>query len=156
MSEVTNIKELNERIERESVFRRYAEPGDEQGDLSARNTWLTRCRSACCRTATSCWKASRLAKTLAITTLAQAVNAHFSRIQFTPRPVAGRPDRYADIQPEDRRVFGEKRADLANFILADEINRPSAKVQSALLEAMQERQVTIGDTTYKLPEPVLS
>lgn len=96
-----------------------------------------------------------LAKTLAIKTLSQATHAHFSRIQFTP-----------DLLPADvigTMIYNQQRADFvvrkgpifANFILADEINRAPAKVQSALLEAMQERQVTIGDTTYKLEEPFL-
>ncbi len=96
-----------------------------------------------------------LAKTLAISTMAQAVNAKFSRIQFTP-----------DLLPADligTMIYSQKSEQFqikkgpvfANFILADEINRSPAKVQSALLEAMQERQVTIGDQTFKLPEPFL-
>jgi len=96
-----------------------------------------------------------LAKTLAINTLAQAVKGSFSRIQFTP-----------DLLPADvigTMIFNMKENDFtikkgpifANFVLADEINRAPAKVQSALLEAMQEHQVTIGDTTFKLPEPFL-
>jgi MoxR-like ATPase len=96
-----------------------------------------------------------LAKTLAITTLAKTINADFSRIQFTP-----------DLLPADllgtmvynhnKEEFISKKGPIfANFILADEINRAPAKVQSALLEAMQERQVTIGDNTFKLDEPFL-
>lgn len=96
-----------------------------------------------------------LAKTLAINTLASAVDAKFSRIQFTP-----------DLLPADlvgTMIYSQKSEQFqikkgpvfANFILADEINRSPAKVQSALLEAMQERQVTIGDETFKLPEPFL-
>ncbi len=96
-----------------------------------------------------------LAKTLTIKSLAQAVQAKFSRIQFTP-----------DLLPADvigTMIYNQQRNEFlirkgpifANFILADEINRAPAKVQSALLEAMQERQVTIGDTTYKLEEPFL-
>ena len=96
-----------------------------------------------------------LAKTLAINTLAQAVSAKFSRIQFTP-----------DLLPADLTgtlIYSQKDGDFqvhkgpvfANFVLADEINRSPAKVQAALLEAMQERQVTIGDETYRLPEPFL-
>ena len=93
-----------------------------------------------------------LAKTLAISTLAQAVNAKFSRIQFTP-----------DLLPSDvtgTLIYSQKQEQFevhkgpvfANFVLADEINRAPAKVQSALLEAMQERHVTLGDETYPLPE----
>ncbi|HEY0731119.1 MAG TPA: MoxR family ATPase [Chitinophagaceae bacterium] len=96
-----------------------------------------------------------LAKTLTIKSLAQAVHAKFSRIQFTP-----------DLLPADvigTMIYNQQRNDFvvrkgpifANFILADEINRAPAKVQSALLEAMQERQVTIGDSTYKLDDPFL-
>ncbi|MGN6490736.1 MAG: AAA family ATPase [Agriterribacter sp.] len=96
-----------------------------------------------------------LAKTLSIKSLSQAVNAKFSRIQFTP-----------DLLPADvigTMIFNQQKHEFvvrkgpifANFILADEINRAPAKVQSALLEAMQERQITIGETTYKLDEPFL-
>ncbi|MFT3979890.1 MAG: AAA family ATPase [Ferruginibacter sp.] len=96
-----------------------------------------------------------LAKTLSIKSLAQTIHADFSRIQFTP-----------DLLPADvvgtmiynqakNEFFVRKGPIFSNFILADEINRAPAKVQSALLEAMQERQVTIGDTSYKLPEPFL-
>ena len=96
-----------------------------------------------------------LAKTLAISTLSKAINAKFSRIQFTP-----------DLLPADvtgTLIYSQKKEEFevhkgpifANFVLADEINRAPAKVQSALLEAMQERQVTLGDKTYRLPEPFL-
>ncbi len=96
-----------------------------------------------------------LAKTLAIKTLAGLISAKYNRIQFTP-----------DLLPADvvgTMMYSQKREEFqvkqgpifANFILADEINRAPAKVQSALLEAMQERQVTIGETTFKLPEPFL-
>ena len=96
-----------------------------------------------------------LAKTLAINTLSKAVQGSFSRIQFTP-----------DLLPADvvgTMIYNVKKNDFsikkgpifANFVLADEINRAPAKVQSALLEAMQERQVTIGDETFKLQEPFL-
>jgi MoxR-like ATPase len=96
-----------------------------------------------------------LAKTLSINTLARTVNAKFSRIQFTP-----------DLLPADlvgtmiynqkQEAFTIKKGPIfANFVLADEINRAPAKVQSALLEAMQEKQVTIGETTFELPKPFL-
>jgi MoxR-like ATPase len=96
-----------------------------------------------------------LAKTLAITTLSKAVSADFSRIQFTP-----------DLLPADllgTMIYSQKNEEFVvkkgpvftNFVLADEINRAPAKVQSALLESMQERQVTIGDHTYPLPKPFL-
>ncbi len=96
-----------------------------------------------------------LAKTLAISTLSKAVNAQFSRIQFTP-----------DLLPADvtgTLIYSQKKEQFevhkgpvfANFVLADEINRAPAKVQSALLEAMQERHVTLGENTYALPDPFL-
>jgi MoxR-like ATPase len=96
-----------------------------------------------------------LAKTLAITTLSKSVSADFSRIQFTP-----------DLLPADllgTMIYSQKNEEFVvkkgpiftNFVLADEINRAPAKVQSALLESMQERQVTIGDHTYPLPKPFL-
>jgi MoxR-like ATPase len=96
-----------------------------------------------------------LAKTLAIRTLSDAISGSFSRVQFTP-----------DLLPADitgTMIYNQKSQDFtvkqgpifANFVLADEINRAPAKVQAALLEAMQERQVTLGDTSYKLPEPFL-
>jgi len=96
-----------------------------------------------------------LAKTLTIKSLALAIHAKFSRIQFTPdllpADVIG-----TMIYNQQRNEFVVRRGPIfANFILADEINRAPAKVQSALLEAMQERQVTIGETTFKLDEPFL-
>ena len=155
MSEAINIKELNERIERESSFvdllnmemgkvivgQKHLVDSLLIGLLSNGHILLE--------------GVPGLAKTLAITTLAKAVDAKFSRIQFTP-----------DLLPADligTLIYSQKTEEFtvrkgpvfANFILADEINRSPAKVQSALLEAMQERQVTIGDSTYKLPEPFL-
>lgn len=96
-----------------------------------------------------------LAKTLAIKTLSDTIGGDFNRIQFTP-----------DLLPADvigTMIYSQKNEEFnvkkgpvfANFVLADEINRAPAKVQSALLEAMQERQITIGDTTFKLPQPFL-
>jgi len=96
-----------------------------------------------------------LAKTLAISTLSKVIDVDFKRVQFTP-----------DLLPADllgTMIYNQKKEEFiskkgplfSNFILADEINRAPAKVQSALLEAMQERQITIGDKTYKLPEPFL-
>lgn len=155
MNEVINIKELNERIERESQFvdilnmemskvivgQKHLLDSLLIGLLSGGHILLE--------------GVPGLAKTLAITTLAQAVDARFSRIQFTP-----------DLLPADligTLIYSQKKEEFyvrkgpifANFILADEINRSPAKVQSALLEAMQERQVTIGDETFPLPQPFL-
>ena len=96
-----------------------------------------------------------LAKTLAINTLAQAVNAKFSRIQFTPDLLPADVTGTLIYSQKNERFEVRKGPIFANFVLADEINRSPAKVQSALLEAMQEHQVTIGEETYKLPEPFL-
>ena len=155
MSEVINIKELNERIERESVF--VDTLNMEMGKVIVGQKHLvdTLLIGLLSNGHILLEGVPGLAKTLAITTLAQAVDAKFSRIQFTP-----------DLLPADllgTLIYSQKKEEFAvrkgpifaNFILADEINRSPAKVQSALLEAMQERQVTLGDTTYRLPEPFL-
>ena len=152
MSEVINIKELNERIERESVFVDTLRA--EMSKVIVGQTHLidTLLIGLLSNGHILLEGVPGLAKTLAITTLAKAVDADFARIQFTP-----------DLLPADligTLIYSQKSEEFmvrkgpvfANFVLADEINRSPAKVQSALLEAMQERQVTIGDDTYKLPE----
>ena len=155
MSEVINIKELNERIERESVFVDTLNIEMSKVIVGQKHLVDTLLIGLLSNGHILLEGVPGLAKTLAITTLAQAVDARFSRIQFTP-----------DLLPADllgTLIYSQKTEDFsvrkgpifANFILADEINRSPAKVQSALLEAMQERQVTIGDTTYPLPEPFL-
>lgn len=155
MSEVINIKELNERIERESVF--VDTLRSEMGKVIIGQNHLidTLLIGLLSNGHILLEGVPGLAKTLAITTLAKAVDADFSRIQFTP-----------DLLPADligTLIYSQKKEEFlvrkgpvfANFVLADEINRSPAKVQSALLEAMQERQVTIGDQTYPLPQPFL-
>ncbi|WP_117883934.1 AAA family ATPase [Aureibaculum luteum] len=96
-----------------------------------------------------------LAKTLAINTLAKAVKGSFSRVQFTPDLLPADVVGTMIYNMKDNDFAIKKGPIFANFVLADEINRAPAKVQSALLEAMQEHQVTIGETTFKLPEPFL-
>lgn len=96
-----------------------------------------------------------LAKTLAIKSLAAAIHSRFSRIQFTPDLLPADVLGTMMYNPQAHEFSVRKGPIFSNFILADEINRAPAKVQSALLEAMQERQVTIGDQTYKLEEPFL-
>ncbi len=153
--EVINIKELNERIERESVF--VDTLGMEMSKVIVAQKHLvdTLLIGLLSDGHILLEGVPGLAKTLAITTLAKCVDAHFSRIQFTP-----------DLLPADllgTLIYSQKNEEFlvrkgpvfANFILADEINRSPAKVQSALLEAMQEKQVTIGDQTYPLPKPFL-
>ena len=96
-----------------------------------------------------------VAKTLTINTLSRAVKAEFSRIQFTPDLLPGDLTGTLVYDPRDHTFTAEKGPIFANFLLADEINRAPAKVQSALLEAMAEKQVTLGKETYKLPSPFL-
>ena len=96
-----------------------------------------------------------LAKTLTIKSLSQAVHAKFSRIQFTPDLLPADVIGTMIYNPQRSEFVVRKGPIFTNFLLADEINRAPAKVQSALLEAMQERQVTLGDTSYKLEEPFL-
>jgi len=96
-----------------------------------------------------------LAKTLAVKTLGQVLELHFSRIQFTPDLLPADLVGTMIYQQKTGEFVARKGPVFSNLLLADEINRAPAKVQSALLEAMQERQVTLGDTTYPLPEPFL-
>ncbi len=152
---MVNIKELSERIERESAFVEALSMEMGKVIVGQRHLLDTLLIGLLSGGHVLLEGVPGLAKTLAITTLAQAVDAKFSRIQFTP-----------DLLPADlvgTLIYSQKREEFtvkkgpvfANFVLADEINRSPAKVQSALLEAMQERQVTIGDQTYPLPEPFL-
>jgi MoxR-like ATPase len=152
---MTDIRELNERIQHESAFvdMLMMEIGKV---IVGQKTMLERLLIGLLSNGHILLEGvPGLAKTLAITSLASAIDAKFSRIQFTP-----------DLLPADligTMIYNQQSSSFnvrkgpifANFILADEINRAPAKVQSALLEAMQERQVTIGDTTYKLEEPFL-
>ncbi len=153
--EVINIKELNEHIESQSVFVDTLRAQIKRVIVGQSHLVDTLLIGLLSDGHILLEGVPGLAKTLAITTLAKAVDADFARIQFTP-----------DLLPADLRgtlIYSQKNEDFtvrkgpvfANFILADEINRAPAKVQSALLEAMQEHQVTIGDETYPLPEPFL-
>ncbi len=153
--EVINIKELNEHIESQSVFVDTLRAQIKRVIVGQSHLVDTLLIGLLSDGHILLEGVPGLAKTLAITTLAKAVDADFARIQFTP-----------DLLPADllgTLIYSQKNEDFtvrkgpvfANFILADEINRSPAKVQSALLEAMQEHQVTIGDETYPLPEPFL-
>jgi MoxR-like ATPase len=152
---MVNIKELNERIEQQSAFVDALNMEMGKRIVGQRHLLDTLLIGLLSGGHVLLEGVPGLAKTLAITTLAEAVDAKFSRIQFTP-----------DLLPADligTLIYSQKREEFtvkkgpvfANFVLADEINRSPAKVQSALLEAMQERQVTIGDQAYPLPEPFL-
>ena len=96
-----------------------------------------------------------LAKTLAVNTLSDAVSGQFSRIQFTPDMLPGDITGTQIFNPKEGSYSAKKGPIFSNIVLADEINRAPAKVQAALLEAMQEKQVTLGDETFKLPQPFL-
>ncbi len=150
-----NIKELNERIERESAFVDIVTMEMNKVIVGQKQLVEDLLIGLLANGHILLEGVPGLAKTLAINTLANIVDARFSRIQFTP-----------DLLPADligTMIFSQKTEQFqikkgpifANFVLADEINRSPAKVQSALLEAMQERQVTIGDETFALPEPFL-
>jgi MoxR-like ATPase len=151
----TDIKELNERIQRESAFVDMISM--EMGKvIVGQKHMVERLLIGLLSNGHILLEGvPGLAKTLAIKSLAGIIDAKFSRIQFTP-----------DLLPADlvgTLIYSQKREEFevrkgpvfANFVLADEINRSPAKVQSALLEAMQERQVTIGQQTFRLPEPFL-
>lgn len=153
--ESVNIKELNDRIQRESAFVDILTMEMNKVIVGQKHLVENLLIGLLANGHILLEGVPGLAKTLAINTLASAVDAKFSRIQFTP-----------DLLPADligTMIYSQKSEQFqikkgpvfANFVLADEINRSPAKVQSALLEAMQERQVTIGDQTFALPEPFL-
>ena len=153
--DTVNIKELNERIKEESAFVDILSMEMSKVIVGQKHLIENLLIGLLANGHILLEGVPGLAKTLAINTLASSVNANFNRIQFTP-----------DLLPADvlgTLIYSQKSEQFqikkgpifANFILADEINRSPAKVQSALLEAMQERQVTIGDETFKLPEPFL-
>lgn len=155
MNQTIDIHELNERIERNSAFVDSLIMGMNQTIVGQKHLVESLLVGLLADGHILLEGVPGLAKTLAIKTLAQLVQADFRRIQFTP-----------DLLPADvigTMIYSQKREEFsvkkgpvfANFVLADEINRAPAKVQSALLEAMQERQVTIGEETFKLPSPFL-
>ena len=155
MEEFVNIQELNDRIARESAFVDALNLELRKNIIGQKHMIESLMIGLLSNGHILLEGVPGLAKTLTITSLAKAIDAKFSRIQFTP-----------DLLPADllgtmiysqkTESFNVKKGPIfSNFILADEINRAPAKVQSALLEAMQERQVTIDETTYKLEEPFL-
>ena len=153
--ESVNIKELNDRIQRESAFVDILSM--EMGKVIVGQKHLVEnlLIGLLANGHILLEGVPGLAKTLAINTLSQAVNAKFSRIQFTPDLLPADVTGTLIYSQKSERFEVRKGPIFANFVLADEINRSPAKVQSALLEAMQERQVTLGDNTFKLPEPFL-
>lgn len=155
MSETVNIRDLNELIASKSNFLSLIRSGMDRRIVGQKHLVDSLLIALLCNGHVLLEGVPGLAKTLAIKTLSQLVDSKYSRIQFTP-----------DLLPADvvgtliysikNETFEVKKGPVfANFVLADEINRAPAKVQSALLEAMQERQVTIGDETFPLPSPFL-
>lgn len=155
MTEQVDIKALNEKIEKESAFIDMLNMEMRKSIIGQKHMLESMLIGLLSNGHILLEGLPGLAKTLTIKSLAEAIDARFSRIQFTP-----------DLLPADligtmiysqkKEAFDVKKGPIfANFILADEINRAPAKVQSALLEAMQERQVTIGENTFKLQEPFL-
>ena len=150
-----NIKELNERIQKESAFVDLVQM--EMGKVIVGQKPLIEnlLIGLLANGHILLEGVPGLAKTLAINTLANTMDAKFSRIQFTPDLLPADVTGTLIYSQKSEQFQIKKGPIFANFILADEINRSPAKVQSALLEAMQERQVTIGDESFKLPEPFL-
>ena len=155
MSQTVDIRELNERIESKSSFVNMITMGMDQVIVGQKHLVESLLIGLLSDGHILLEGVPGLAKTLAIKTLSSLIDAQYSRIQFTP-----------DLLPADvigTMIYSQKSEEFqvkqgpvfANFVLADEINRAPAKVQSALLEAMQERQVTIGTETFPLPEPFL-
>lgn len=152
---MTDIRELNERIQRESAFVDLLTNEMDKVIVGQKHMVERLLIGLLSNGHILLEGVPGLAKTLAINTLAKCIDAQFSRIQFTP-----------DLLPADlvgTMIYNQKKEEFtvrkgplfANLVLADEINRAPAKVQSALLEAMQEKQVTIGENTFKLPNPFL-
>lgn len=155
MAEAIDIRELNVRIEQQSTFVTNLTTGMDRVIVGQKHLVDSLLISLLSDGHILLEGVPGLAKTLAIKTLSQLIDAKYSRIQFTPdllpADVAG-----TMIYSQKEEAFQVKKGPVfANFVLADEINRAPAKVQSALLEAMQEHQVTIGDNTFKLPTPFL-
>jgi MoxR-like ATPase len=155
MEQTTDIRVLNEKIEKESAFTDIIRLEMNKVIIGQKHLIDSLMIGLLANGHILLEGVPGLAKTLAIRTLASVIDAKFSRIQFTP-----------DLLPADltgTMIYSQKKEEFtvkkgpvfANFILADEINRSPAKVQSALLEAMQERQVTIGENTFRLEEPFL-
>jgi MoxR-like ATPase len=155
MEQTTDIRLLNEKIEKESAFVDIIRMEMNKVIIGQKHLTDSLMIGLLANGHILLEGVPGLAKTLAIKSLASIIDAKFSRIQFTP-----------DLLPADligTMIYSQKKEEFfvkkgpvfANFILADEINRSPAKVQSALLEAMQERQITIGESTYKLDEPFL-
>ena len=155
MAETIDIRELNERIERQSAFVTNLTTGMDQVIVGQKHLVESLLIGLLSDGHVLLEGVPGLAKTLAIKTLASLIDAQYSRIQFTPDLLPADVIGTMVYSQKDEAFQVKKGPVFANFVLADEINRAPAKVQSALLEAMQERQVTIGKETFHLPEPFL-
>ena len=155
MSESVNIRELNDLVASKNDFVQLITKGMDQTIVGQKHLVDSLLIALLANGHVLLEGVPGLAKTLAIKTLAQVIDARYSRIQFTPDllPADVTGTMIYSVQKEQFQI--KKGPIFANFVLADEINRAPAKAQSALLEAMQERQVTIGDNTFKLDEPFL-
>lgn len=155
MAEAIDIRELNMRIEQQSGFVTDLVRGMDQVIIGQKHLVDSLLISLLSDGHVLLEGVPGLAKTLAIKTLAQLIEADYSRIQFTPDLLPADVIGTLIYSQKEEKFQVKKGPVFANFVLADEINRAPAKVQSALLEAMQEHQVTIGENTFKLPNPFL-
>ncbi len=155
MAEAVDIRELNIMIEQQSAFITNITSGMNRVIVGQKHLVDSLLISLLSNGHILLEGVPGLAKTLAIKTLSQLIDADFSRIQFTPDLLPADVIGTMVYSPKSENFQVKKGPVFANFVLADEINRAPAKVQSALLEAMQEKQVTIGSSTYSLPSPFL-
>ena len=155
MNQVVDIRELNELIEQKSTFLNVLTDGMSKLIVGQHHLVESLLIALLSDGHILLEGVPGLAKTLAIKTLAQLVDAKYNRVQFTPDLLPADVIGTMIYSPRNEEFSVKHGPVFANFVLADEINRAPAKVQSALLEAMQERQVTIGENTYKLPVPFL-
>lgn len=155
MSENVDIRELNDRIEKQSAFVTNLMAGMDQVIVGQKHLVESLLIGLLSDGHILLEGVPGLAKTLSIKTLASLIDASFNRIQFTPDLLPADVVGTMIYSQKDESFVAKKGPIFANFILADEINRAPAKVQSALLEAMQERQVTLGGETFALPKPFL-
>lgn len=155
MNESVNIRELNELIAANGSFLSLVTKGMEERIVGQKHLVDSLLVALLCNGHVLLEGVPGLAKTLAIKTLATIIDAKYSRIQFTPDLLPADVVGTMIYSVRNEKFEIRKGPVFANFVLADEINRAPAKVQSALLEAMQERQVTIGDDTFALPKPFL-
>lgn len=155
MAEAIDIRQLNERIEKESAFVTNVMTGMNQVIIGQKHLIESLLIGLLSDGHVLLEGVPGLAKTKAIRTLSSLIDAQFSRIQFTPDLLPADVIGTMIYDQKDGQFKVKKGPVFANFVLADEINRAPAKVQSALLEAMQERQITISSNTYELPRPFL-